>query len=76
MREVSDTAIRRAFREDESRRNAPLTAENAMRVREAMRGVSFAGLAPDWAHQVPEDQWIDRLRRLRQPQPQPAPVQN
>ncbi|XP_022729308.1 uncharacterized protein LOC111284709 [Durio zibethinus] len=68
MREASDTAIRRAFREDESRRNAPLTPENAMRVREAMRGVSFAGLTPDWANQVPEDRWIDQLRRLRQPQ--------
>ncbi|XVE58965.1 hypothetical protein DITRI_Ditri05aG0005700 [Diplodiscus trichospermus] len=68
MREASETAIRRAFREDESRRNAPLTAENAMRVREAMRGVSFAGLTPDWANQVPEDRWIDQLRRLRQPQ--------
>ncbi|XVF05808.1 hypothetical protein REPUB_Repub05bG0204700 [Reevesia pubescens] len=68
MREVSDTAIRRAFREDESRRNAPLTPENAMRVREAMRGVSFTGLTPDWANQVPEDRWIDQLRRSRQSQ--------
>ena len=68
MREASDTAIRRAFREDEGRRNAPLTPEIAMRVREAMRGVSFAGLTPDWANQVPEDRWIDQLRRLRQPQ--------
>ncbi|GMI96930.1 hypothetical protein like AT1G07020 [Hibiscus trionum] len=67
-REASDTAIRRAFREEESRRNAPLTPENAMRVREAMRGVSFAGLTPDWANQIPEDRWIDQLQRLRQPQ--------
>ncbi|KHG28742.1 hypothetical protein F383_13965 [Gossypium arboreum] len=67
-REASDTAIRRAFREEERRRNAPLTAENAMRVREAMRGVAFAGLTPDWANQIPEDRWIDQLRRLRQPQ--------
>ncbi|RVW56853.1 hypothetical protein CK203_078525 [Vitis vinifera] len=70
MRETSDSAIRRAFREDESRRNAPLTPENAMQVMEAMRGVSFGGLAPDWAGHVPEDRWIDQLRRLRQP---PAP---
>ncbi|XP_028120324.1 uncharacterized protein LOC114317761 [Camellia sinensis] len=34
MREVTDSAIQRAFREDESRRNAPLTAETAMRVME------------------------------------------
>ncbi|CAL5436498.1 unnamed protein product [Camellia sinensis] len=32
MREVTDSAIRRAFREDESRWNAPLTAETATRV--------------------------------------------
>ncbi|OMP02405.1 hypothetical protein COLO4_11142 [Corchorus olitorius] len=76
MREASDTAIRRAFREDESRRSAPLTPENAMRVREAMRGVSFAGLAPDWVGQVPEDRWIDQLRRLREPQSAPSTVQN
>lgn len=76
MREASDTAIRRAFREDESRRNAPLTQENALRVREAMRGVSFSGLTPDWANQVPEDRWIDHLRRLRQPQRPSSTVQN
>lgn len=61
-----DSEITRAFREDESRRNAPLTPENATRVMEAMRGISFAGVAPDWADRVPEDHWIDRLRRLRQ----------
>ena len=66
IREASDSAIRRAFREDESRRNAPLTPENTMRVMEAMRGVSLGGLAPDWAGHVPEDRWIDQLRRLRQ----------
>ncbi|XP_050367487.1 uncharacterized protein LOC126785865 [Argentina anserina] len=60
--EGSDSAIR----EDESRRNAPLTPENATRVMEAMRGISFAGVAPDWAERIPEENWIDRLRRLRQ----------
>ncbi|CAL5350814.1 unnamed protein product [Camellia sinensis] len=34
MREVTDSAIRRVFREDESRRNAPLTAKTATRVME------------------------------------------
>ncbi|CAL5358940.1 unnamed protein product [Camellia sinensis] len=34
LREVTDSAIRRAFREDESRRNAPLTVETATRVME------------------------------------------
>lgn len=67
--EESDMAIQRAFREDETRRNAPLTPENSMRVIEAMRGVSFGGLAPDWAAQVPEDQWINQLRNLRRPSP-------
>ncbi|XP_073144124.1 uncharacterized protein [Henckelia pumila] len=64
----SETAIERAFREDERRRHAPLTAENAGRVMEAMREVSFGGPPPDWAGRVTEDQWLDRLRRLsRQP---------
>ncbi|KAF5931538.1 hypothetical protein HYC85_027709 [Camellia sinensis] len=34
MREVTDSAIRRAFREDESHRNALLTVEMATRVME------------------------------------------
>ncbi|KAH6814504.1 hypothetical protein C2S51_023522 [Perilla frutescens var. frutescens] len=58
----SERAIERAFRDDEARRNAPLTAENSDRVMEAMRRISFGGGAPDWAGQIPEDQWIDRLR--------------
>ncbi|XP_047321352.1 uncharacterized protein LOC124925401 [Impatiens glandulifera] len=64
-REVADSEIRRAFREDESRRNAPLTDQNASRVMAAMQGVSLGGLTPDWANRIPEDQWMDRLRRLR-----------
>ncbi|XP_073270957.1 uncharacterized protein [Primulina huaijiensis] len=64
----SERAIERAFREDERRRRAPLTADNAGRVIEAMREVSFGGPPPDWAGRVPEDQWVGRLRRLtRQP---------
>ena len=66
-REAADSAVMRAFRDDENRRNAPLTQENAMRVMEAMRGVSFGGIAPDWADQVSESHWIDQLRRRRQP---------
>ncbi|XP_009588455.1 uncharacterized protein LOC107771965 [Nicotiana tabacum] len=67
IRAASDNAVQRALREDESRRNAPLTAENATRVMEAMRRVSFGGVAPNWTSEVPEDQWIVHLRRLREP---------
>ncbi|KAM7522027.1 hypothetical protein LguiA_011929 [Lonicera macranthoides] len=76
MREASDSAMIRAFREDESRRNAPLPAENAVRVLEAMRGISFVGSAPDWANRVPEDRWIDQVRRLRRPLPSTTIVQD
>ncbi|KAK6142046.1 hypothetical protein DH2020_013875 [Rehmannia glutinosa] len=67
MATESESAIERAFREDERRRKLPLPAENGIRVMEAMRRVSFGGSAPDWAGQVPDDQWIDRLRRMRRP---------
>lgn len=73
-REESEVAMRRPFRDDESRRNAHLTPENTVRVLEAMRGVSFGGLAPDWVVQIPEDQWIDRLRRIRQTTPATSTV--
>lgn len=76
MREESDMAIRRAFREDENRRNAPLTPENSIRVIEAMREISFAGLAPDWASQIPEDQWINQLRGLRRSSQASSSVQD
>ncbi|CAB4312423.1 unnamed protein product [Prunus armeniaca] len=65
--EASDSAIMRAFREDENRRNAPLPPENATRVREAMRGISFAGTPPPWADRVPEGNLIDRIHQLRRP---------
>ncbi|CAH9075307.1 unnamed protein product [Cuscuta epithymum] len=68
IRASSDSSLRRPFRDDESRRSVSLslTPENAMRVMEAMRGISFSGVAPDWAAQVPESQWIQRLRTIRQ----------
>ncbi|EPS71342.1 hypothetical protein M569_03419 [Genlisea aurea] len=61
----SDAQTERAFQEDERRRSAPLPRDDSVRVIEAMRGVSFAGTLPEWADQVSEDQWLDRLRRLR-----------
>ncbi|KAK0603948.1 hypothetical protein LWI29_010504 [Acer saccharum] len=66
VEEHDESAVARAFREDENRRNAPLTPENATRVMDAMRGVSFGGSAPDWINMIPEDRWIDQLRRIRQ----------
>lgn len=60
-----EASISRAFREDESRRSAPLTPENTARIVDAMRGVSFQGIPPDWVNRVPEDQWVNQLRRLR-----------
>lgn len=64
---AADRAASQAFREDEERRAAPLTAENAARVVEAMRGIAFPGVLPDWAGRVSEDRWMDQLRRLREP---------
>lgn len=63
--ERSTEEVDRAGMEDENHRIAPLTEENATRVMEAMRGVSFAGVVPDWAARDPDDNWIDQLRRLR-----------
>ena len=44
---TSETAIQRAFIEDENRRHTLLPTENATRVMKAMLGISFAGVAPD-----------------------------
>ncbi|XP_072975900.1 uncharacterized protein [Typha angustifolia] len=60
-----EASISRAFMEDESRRRSPLTTEAASRIVDAMRGVEFRGVPPDWADQVAEEQWVDQLRRLR-----------
>lgn len=76
MREASDSAIRMAIREDETRRNAPLSPDNATRIMDAMRGISFGGSAPDWTRIVTEDRWIDQLRRLRQTPSAPNHVGN
>ncbi|KAG0499002.1 hypothetical protein HPP92_003693 [Vanilla planifolia] len=66
-----ESSILRAFREDDSRRTAPLPPGNAARILSAMRGVTFPGYTPEWADRVPEDRWVDHLRRLRgEPTPQ------
>ncbi|CAN6467339.1 unnamed protein product [Victoria cruziana] len=64
-RAASEAAMLTAFREDESRRNAPLSPERSSAVVNAMRNISFDGSQPSWANQIPEDQWIDRLRQMR-----------
>ncbi|KAH9701924.1 hypothetical protein KPL71_025163 [Citrus sinensis] len=76
IREESALAMRRAFREDENRRNAPLSQENARRVMDAMRRVSFRGLAPDWANRLSEDRWMDQLSRIRLQQPSTSSTNN
>ncbi|KAF8399693.1 hypothetical protein HHK36_015563 [Tetracentron sinense] len=58
-REASDWALSRAVRDDESRRNAPLAPENAVKIMETMRGVSLGGFVSDWADRLPEDRWED-----------------
>lgn len=50
-------------------RNALLSEEIVTRVTEAMRGVLFGGLAPDWTNYFPEHWWVDQLRRIRQTLP-------
>ncbi|RZC55802.1 hypothetical protein C5167_014650 [Papaver somniferum] len=67
---ATNSEISRAFREDENRRKAPLTPENTNRIMDAMRGISLQGFVPDWSNQVPESNWIDHLRNLRQQQQQ------
>lgn len=71
-RAASESAMWRAFREDENRRNSPLPRENATRIMDAMRGISLQGFTPDWANRVSEPRWIDTLARLRR-QPPPPP---
>ncbi|KAF9590835.1 hypothetical protein IFM89_038707 [Coptis chinensis] len=66
MQEAEETTISRAFREDESRRNMPLPPENATRIMDVMRGISFGDFTPDWSRRVPEDRWIEEFRRLKQ----------
>ncbi|RLM93484.1 hypothetical protein C2845_PM08G16090 [Panicum miliaceum] len=62
-------AAARAFSEDERRRRAPLPEGAAARIVDAMRGVEFPGAPPAWVGNVPEDQWVDRLRSLRAGRP-------
>ena len=58
MREVTDSAIWKALREDESRRNAPLTAERAMK--------GLEGCGPRilyWTKAPNSEDWVSQGRR-------------
>ncbi|GJM94136.1 hypothetical protein PR202_ga10753 [Eleusine coracana subsp. coracana] len=66
---LGEAAAARAFSEDEQRRSAPLPAGAAARIVDAMRGVEFPGAPPQWAGDVSEDQWVDRLRAIRAGRP-------
>lgn len=61
----AEAAAARALSEDERRRRAPLPADAAARIVDAMRRVAFPGAPPSWADSIPDDQWLDRLRSLR-----------
>lgn len=66
MEREREASILRAFREDENRRSAPLPPESAARIMSVMRGVSFPDYTPEWVNRVPEERWLDHLRRLRE----------
>ncbi|KAJ3676456.1 hypothetical protein LUZ60_003868 [Juncus effusus] len=63
--EETEASVSTAIGEDERRRNLELTQERSERIREAMRGVEFRGAPPPWADRLPEEQWVDQLRRIR-----------
>ena len=58
MREVTDSAIRRAFREDESRQNAPLMAETTTRVMEGWGPIILY-----WTKAPNSEDWVCQGRR-------------
>ncbi|KAJ1695409.1 hypothetical protein LUZ63_012107 [Rhynchospora breviuscula] len=61
----SEASISRAFREDEQRRNTPLSADASERIMNLMRGIEFRGAPPAWVDRVSEEQWTDQIRRIR-----------
>lgn len=69
-REEAEIAIREANIADMERRRAPLNPERRAAIINAMRGITLEGFRPDWADTIPENQWVDHLRR-----PQESPNQ-
>lgn len=65
-REEAEIAIREANMADLERRRAPLNPERRAAIINAMRGITLEGFRPDWADTVPENQWVDILRRPRE----------
>lgn len=60
---LEDATFHRAKVADEARRLAPLPPDRCQAIKKAMQTISLGGFQPEWADKVPEEQWIDRLRR-------------
>lgn len=60
---AEDAAFQRAKEADDARRSAPLPPDRCQTIKTAMQSISLGGFRPKWADRVPEDQWINRLRK-------------
>ncbi|MCO5552417.1 hypothetical protein L7F22_005928 [Adiantum nelumboides] len=58
-----DTAMRRVKEEEHAHRSAPLPPERCEAIKTAMESISLGGYRPEWADSIPEEQWLNRLRR-------------
>lgn len=64
MRSIqAEVAIREAIEADEVRRSAQLPPEQCGAIKDAMRGISLGNFRPDWADQIPEEEWMKELKR-------------
>lgn len=60
---TEDLAFQRAKEADDAHRLAPLPADRCQAIKNAMQSISLGGFRPEWADRVPEEQWVNRLRR-------------
>lgn len=60
---TEDAAFHRAKEADDARRLAPLPPDRCQAIKKAMQSISLGGFQPEWADKVPEEQWINRIRR-------------
>lgn len=58
-----DTALVRAIEAEDARRSAPLPPDRCQAIKNAMQSISLGGFRPEWADRVPEEQWVNRLKR-------------